>query len=116
MKYFQENLALSKIKHFVNLRARKLFSHAHIQSITDYGLTLWDSASANTLKLLVGLHKRALKAILLKTTTLVISDHNFLSILPLKVTLIIIAGGLGCTGMAGHKTPSYNCYPPERKT
>ena len=40
---------LSKIKHFLNLRARKIFFNAHIQSIIDYRSTLWDSASANTL-------------------------------------------------------------------
>ena len=47
-------------------------------------LTLWDSANANTLRPLASLHKRALKAILLKPTTLAISDYNFLFILPLK--------------------------------
>ena len=62
----KNNYQLSKIKHFLNLHARKLFLHGHIQSITDYGSTLWDSASANTLKPLVSLHERALKAILLK--------------------------------------------------
>ena len=61
--------------------------HVHIQSIIDYGSTLWDSASANTTKPLVSLHKRALKAILLKTTTLTISDYNFLFVLPLKERL-----------------------------
>ena len=45
------------------------------------------SASANTLKPLVSLHKTALKTILLKTTTLAISDYNFLSLLPLKEIL-----------------------------
>ena len=44
-------------------------------------------SSVNTPKPLVSLHKRALKAILLKTTTLAISDYNFLSILPLKERL-----------------------------
>ena len=34
---------LSKVRHFLNLHARKLFVHAHIQS------TLWDSANATTL-------------------------------------------------------------------
>ena len=74
----------SKIKHVLNLDAKILFVHAYIQSIIDYGSTPWDSASSNTLKPLVTLHKRALKAILLKPTTLAISDYTFLSILPLK--------------------------------
>ena len=46
-----------------------------------------DSASENTLKPLVSLHKRALKAILLKNTILATSDYNVLSILPLKERL-----------------------------
>ena len=61
-----------------------LIKYIVIQSIIDYGSTPWDSASSNTLKPLVILHKRALKAILLKPTTLAISDYTFLSILPLK--------------------------------
>ena len=77
---FKKIYQLSKIKHFLNF-------HSDIQSIIDYGSTLWDLANANTLKSLVSLHKRALKAILLKNTTLVSSDYNFLSILPLKERL-----------------------------
>jgi len=46
-----------------------------------------DSASENTLKPLVSLHKTALKAILLKNTILATSDYNVLSILPLKERL-----------------------------
>ena len=83
----KKNCQLSKIKHFLNLHARKLFLHAHIQSIIDYGSTLRDLASANTLKPLANLHKRALKAILLKITTVAISDYNVLSILPLSERL-----------------------------
>ena len=80
MKIYQ----LPKIKHFLNHHARICVCVcAHIQSIIDYGSTLWDSARANTLKPLVSLHKKALKAIL-KSTTRAVSDYNFLSILPLK--------------------------------
>ena len=43
-----------------------------------------DTVGLSKCKLLVSLHKRALKAILLKTTTLTISDYNFLFVLPLK--------------------------------
>ena len=63
-------------------------------SIIDYGSTLWDSASANTPTPLVSLHKRTLKAILLKNTTLAISDYNFRSILPLKERLSYNKGDL----------------------
>ena len=97
---------LSKIKHFENLHARKLFFDAHIQSIIDFGSTLWDSASANTLKPLVSLHKTALKAILLETTTLAISDYNFLSTLPLKERLNYSKGVLIHKIMSGKVPPS----------
>ena len=49
----QKLYKLAKIKHFLNAHARKLFFHAHIQPVIDYASTLWDSASANTLKPLV---------------------------------------------------------------
>ena len=51
--------------------------------IIDHGSTLWDSA----LKPLVSLHKRALKVILLKNTTLMVSDYKYLTILPLSQKL-----------------------------
>ena len=59
---------LSKIKHFLNFHARKLFFffHAHIQACLDYGSTVWDSACVSTLKPLVSLHRRALKLIFAK--------------------------------------------------
>ena len=52
---------LSRLKRFVNFRVRKLFFTSHIQSLIDYGSTLWDSASKNTLKPLHGLHRRTFK-------------------------------------------------------
>ena len=42
----QKLYQLAKIKHFLNACARKQFFHAHIQSITEYASTLWDSTSA----------------------------------------------------------------------
>ena len=78
---------LSKIKHFVNFHARKLFFHAHIQSLIDYGSTLWDSASKNCLKPLHSLYKRSLKLLLLKRSSLEQDDFNLLNILPLHAKL-----------------------------
>ena len=78
---------LAKIKHFLNAHGRKLFFHAHIQPIIDYASTLWDSASANTLKPLVSIHKRALKLTLLKSTSLIVHDYNLLDVLPLEFKL-----------------------------
>ena len=52
------------------------------------------------------LHKRALKAILLKTTTLTISDYSFLSIVPLKERLNYNKGVLIHQIMSGKVPPS----------
>ena len=71
---------LCKIQQFPNLRARKLFFHTifNPSSITDrHGGT---QQVQNTFKPLASLHKRALKVILLQTTTLAILDCNLLSI------------------------------------
>ena len=61
---------LSRIKHFVNFRTRNLLLTSHIQSLIDYGFTLWDSTSKSALKPLQSLHRRALKLILLKQSSL----------------------------------------------
>ena len=83
----QKLYQLAKIKHFLNAHARKLFFHAYIQPIIDYASTLWDSASAHTLKPLVSIHKRALKLTLLKSTSLTAHDYKLLDVLPLKLKL-----------------------------
>ena len=86
-KVSQKVFQLSKIKHFLDIHARKQFFHAHIQSLIDYASTLWDSASANIIKPLEGSYKRALKLILLKPKTLTADDYISLDILPLKLRL-----------------------------
>ena len=83
----QKLYQLAKIKHFLNAHVRKLFFHAHIQPIIDYASTLWDSASAITLKPLVSIHKRALKLTLLKSTSLTAHDYKLLDVLPVKLKL-----------------------------
>ena len=87
LQKLQKLQKIAKIKHFLNAHARKLFFHAHIQPIIDYASTLWDSASANTLKPLVSIHKRALKLTLLKSTSLTAHDYKILDVLPLKLKL-----------------------------
>ena len=67
----QKLYQISKIKHCLNAHVQKLFFHARIQRIIDYASTLWNSASANTLKPLVSIHKRALKL------TLLLKIHSF---------------------------------------
>ncbi len=76
---------LCKIKHFLNVHSRKIFLDAHILSSISYGSTLYDSASANIMKPLISMHKRAVKAVLLKSTSLVETDYKSLGILPLKL-------------------------------
>ena len=83
----QKLYQLAKIKHFLNANARKQFVYAHIQPIIDYASTLWDPASANTLKPLVSIHKRALKLTLLKSTSLTTHDYKLLDVLPQKLKL-----------------------------
>jgi len=63
------------------------FFHAHIQSVRDYVSTLKDSVSANTLKLLASIHKRAIKLTLLKFTPLTAHDYKVLDVLSLKLKL-----------------------------
>ena len=79
----QKVFQLSKIKHFLDIESRKHFYYAHIQSCIDYASTLFDTCSKSTLKPLARLHKRAIKTILLKSSSLVSSDYNSLGILPL---------------------------------
>ena len=74
---------LSRLKHFVNFRVRKIFFTSHIQSLIDYRSTLWDSASKNALKLPHSVHRRALKLILLEQSSLEKDDYNKLNVLPL---------------------------------
>ena len=83
----QKLYQLSKIKHFLNTYARKQFFQAHIQSTIDYASTLWDFASANTLKPLSSMQRRTLKLILLKPTTLTAHEYKSVDILPLKSKL-----------------------------
>lgn len=83
----QKIFQLTKIKHFLDLNARKHFFHAHIQSIIDYASTLYDNASENALKPLIRMHKRALKQIILKSTSLSLQDYKKLEILPLHLKL-----------------------------
>ena len=75
---------------FLTFRARKTFFQAHIQSRIDYASTLWDSASESLLKPLKSLHRRAVKIILLKNTSLTNDDYKKTTILPLKDRLMYI--------------------------
>ena len=54
----------------------------------DYASTLWDSASESLLKPLKSLHRRAIKIILLKHTSLTNEDYKNTTLLPLKVRLM----------------------------
>ena len=97
---------LSKKNVFVNFHARKIFFSAHIQSLIDYGSTLWDSASNNSLKPLHSLYKRALKLILLKQSSLEQNDYNLLNILPLHTRLKYNKGMYMQKIMASNAPPS----------
>jgi hypothetical protein len=78
---------LAKIKHFLDVHSRKLFFCAHILPIIDYASTLWDNSSDSNLKLIQRMHKRALKLVLLKSSSLTIQDYKQLNVLPLQKRL-----------------------------
>ena len=80
----QKLFQLSKIKKFLDFESRKIFYHAFISSYIDYASTLYDLCSEHNLKPLARIHKRCLKAILLKSTTLTTQDYFTLGILPLS--------------------------------
>ena len=84
----------------------KYFSVPYIQSIIDYGSTLWDSASKNSLKPPHSLYKRTLKVILLKQTFLEQDDYNVLNILPLHTRLKYDKGIYMQKIMPGNALPS----------
>ena len=90
----------------VSFHARKIFFSAHFQSLIDYGSTLWDSASNNSLKPLHSLYKRALKLILLKQSSLEQNDYNLLNILPINTRLKYNEGIYMQKIMAGNAPPS----------
>eukprot|EP00745_Piridium_sociabile_P033008 TRINITY_DN5647_c0_g1_i9.p1 TRINITY_DN5647_c0_g1~~TRINITY_DN5647_c0_g1_i9.p1 ORF type:complete len:921 (+),score=13.12 TRINITY_DN5647_c0_g1_i9:226-2988(+) len=83
----QKVFQLSKIKKFLDVNARKQFYHSYIQSYIDYASTLYDLCSANSLKPLIRVHKRALKVVLLKSSSLTSRDYISLDILPLTYKL-----------------------------
>ena len=107
---------LSRLKHFVNFRVRKLFFTSHIQSLIDYGSTFWDSASQNTLKPLHSLHRRALKLILLKQSSLEKDDYNKLNVLPLHTRLKYNKGIFMKKIMVGNAPPSLSRLFPINPT
>ena len=78
----------AKVKHFLNFHARKTFFQAHIQSGIDYASTLWDSASDSLQKPLKSLHRRAIKIVLLKRTSLTDKEYKAAQILPLSSRLM----------------------------
>ena len=89
----EKGLSISKKKkkkknNFLRFHARKTFFQAHIQSRIDYASTLWDSAIESLLKPLKSLHRRAVKIILLKNTSLTNDDYKKTTILPLKHRLM----------------------------
>jgi hypothetical protein len=83
---------LCKMKHFLNIHARKLFLHAHILSSINYCSTIFDGASANAMKPLFSRYKRAIKVVLLKSSSLQSIDYTTLGVLPLKKLLAVNKG------------------------
>ena len=72
----------------------------------DYSSSLWDTASAKTLKQLGRLHKRAIKLVLQKTTSLTDDDYKSLNVLPIYKRLNFNKGILMHKIITG-KVPPY---------
>ena len=83
---------LRKIKNLLNLHARRLFFYSYIQSNIDYASTLWDLASKNAMKLLFNVHRRAVKLIIDKSSSLTDADYKQANILPLRAKLLYNKG------------------------
>ena len=73
---------------FLTFMPEKLFFQEHIQSGIDYASCLWDSASDSLQKPLKSLHRRAIKIVLLKRTSLTDKDYKAAQILPLSSRLM----------------------------
>ena len=65
-------------------KKKKSFSSTH----SDYASTLWDSASDSLQKPLKSLHRRAIKIVHLKRTSLTDKDYKAAQILPLSSRLM----------------------------
>ena len=75
---------LAKVKHFLDLHSTSMFFSAHILTVIDYASTLWDNASESNLRFMFRLHKWALKFVLIKSSSLTITDYSQLKTLNLK--------------------------------
>ena len=80
---------LSIIKHFLDRRCRKLYFHAYIQSIIDYASTLWDEAYKIHLQPLTQVYSRAIKQVLMESSSLEPNDYKDIDILPLEQKLLL---------------------------
>ena len=81
-----QRIFVYRIKHFLDSHARKLFIQAYILPCISYCSTLFDSAGENATNALVRIYKRAIKAAVLKYSSVTTRDYVDLSILLLKST------------------------------
>ena len=85
----KKGLSVSKkIRTFLLFILEKKNVQAHIQPCIDYASALWDSASESLLKSLKSLHRRVIKIISLKHTSLTNEDYKNTTLLPLKARLM----------------------------
>ena len=90
--YFCQNIPVTPKSSISSTSMPENFFHTHMQACLDYGSTLWDLACVSTLKSLVSLHRRVLKLILLKSTSVTDADNKTLCILLLKLRFEINKG------------------------
>ena len=101
---------LFRVIYFLNLHARKVFLHVHIISVISYCSRLFDSASEKVLEPLLSVYKRAIKAVLFKSTSVVISDYADIEILPIEK---LFASNKAIPSSSSRLCPSTaGCSPP----
>lgn len=81
----QNIFLLSKLRHYVNTDALKLFFFAHCLSHINYASTVWCNAADTHIKRLNSLHKRAVKMICPMPNENTSEKYKLLEILPLQL-------------------------------
>ena len=90
------------------MQSRKLFFISYVQSYIDYASTLWDLSSDTLIKSLTRTHKRAIKLVLNKSSSLVRDNYKIVGILPIKSKFLYNKGILMHKIINGY-APDYLC-------
>ena len=76
---------MSRLRHFVDINALRMFFFAHCVSHINYASTIWCNAAEAHIKQLNSIHKRAVKIMLSKPNESTTDKFKQLEILPLQL-------------------------------